>query len=151
MWIIPLAGLLSAAAILLVGRFWFRKPGVVEQIPESKPEVAVPDPFLNGSMYEKRYAFRRTGRPIKVLISDADAQTPPWVGWVLDRSVHGLGLLVDQAVPEKTILSVRTPDAPADTPWVQVEVKRCTPKDEKWEIGSSFVRTPAWSVLLLFG
>ncbi|HEV3115959.1 MAG TPA: hypothetical protein VGY58_02820 [Gemmataceae bacterium] len=150
-WIIPLAGFLSAAVTLFVGRLWFRKPKMAERIPEPKPDVAVPDPFVGGGVHEKRCAFRRGGRLTKVLVSDVTATAPPSIGWVLDRSVSGLGLLLDQAIPEHTILSVRTTDAPDDTPWVQVQVKRCIAKEQQWEIGSTFVRTPAWSVLLLFG
>jgi hypothetical protein len=45
----------------------------------------------------------------------------------------------------------RTTDAPDSNPWVQVELRICTACDKGWEIGCRFVRTPAWSILLLFG
>ena len=49
------------------------------------------------------------------------------------------------------IVSVRTTDADPSTPWILVEVKRCSGRDGRWELGCQFVRTPPYSQLLLFG
>ena len=63
----------------------------------------------------------------------------------------GLCLAVPQAVEVNMILSVRTAEPEAKCPWIQVEVKRCSKREDYWELGCQFVRTPSWNVLLLFG
>jgi hypothetical protein len=85
------------------------------------------------------------------LISDANALIEPYPAMVCDRSLGGICLEVTQAVDENTILSVRAMHADASTPWIQVEVKRCSAKKDHWELGCRFVRTPPYSQLLLFG
>ena len=99
----------------------------------------------------RRSSVRRLGKTIKILVSDANAQAAPIHGWVCDRSMGGLCLAVPRAVEMNMILSVRTADAEASTPWIQVEVKRCSAQEGHWELGCQFVRTPSWNVLLLFG
>jgi hypothetical protein len=148
-WAVPLVGLTSAGLTLLVCRTFLRPSN--QGLP--KPKACKPqlDPFDYGSATERRSSLRRSGKMIKVLISDAEATATPVKGWVMDRSMGGLGLSVQKPVPENTILSVRTVDAPENTPWVQVKVKRCTADEERWEIGCQYVRTPSWSILLLFG
>jgi hypothetical protein len=88
---------------------------------------------------------------VAILISDADAQAQPTNGWVVDRSTGGLCLSVPEAVTEGTVLSVRTTNAPNSVPWVQIEVKNCRLVGKEYELGCRFVRTPPWSVMLLFG
>jgi hypothetical protein len=46
---------------------------------------------------------------------------------------------------------VRTTNAPSSVPWVQIEVKSCRMIGKEHELGCRFVRTPPWSVMLLFG
>jgi hypothetical protein len=147
-WAIPLAGLASAGATLLVSRAYqlARKRKTTP-----KETDVTPDAFQVDGARDKRQSFRRGGKQTKVLVSDSAAGSEPVVGLVLDRSVSGLGLLLEKPVPENTILSVRTTDAPEATPWVQIQVRRCQAKDERWEVGCVFVRTPPWSILLHFG
>jgi hypothetical protein len=145
----PLAGLLFCGLMLYLGRSWLRAHHLGPPRPKDMPPQ--PDPFVYGSATEKRTSLRRSGKAIKVLISDAEAVATPVEGWVMDRSMGGLGLTVRKEIKEETILSVRSVDAPSNTPWVQVEVKRSIPKDGGWELGCQYVRTPSWSVLLLFG
>ena len=78
----------------------------------------------HGSVTERRSSVRRMGKTIKVLVSNANAQSEPMQGWVCDRSMGGLCLAVPRAVDINMIVSVRTTDADPSTPWIQVEVKR---------------------------
>ena len=41
--------------------------------------------------------------------------------------------------------------APPMTPWTEVEVRSCRQKKDGYEVGCQFVKTPPWSILLLFG
>src|SRR5205807_67771 len=72
-------------------------------------------------------------------------------GWVLDRSVGGLCLDLSAAFPEGTRLSLFPTQAPGMTPWTEVEVRSCRQKKDGYEVGCQFVKTPPWSILLLFG
>ena len=148
-WTVPLVGLTSAGLMLLVAGTLLRRrssgPPVIKQ------NAILQDPFDRGSNSERRSSVRRIGKTIKVLISDANAQAAPFQGWVCDRSMGGLCLAVPRQVDINMILSVRTTDSDASTPWIQVEVKRCSPREGRWELGCQFVRTPPYSQLLLFG
>lgn len=160
-WIGPAAGLAAALVVFLIGMLvvgWRRRAAralpPVSPLPTSKSKTGVPstdDIFTQGSKSERRNAMRRGGNPIAVLISDAEAHANPTTGYVLDRSTGGLCLSVPQEITIGTVLSVRTTNAPESIQWVQVEVKTCRPNSGEFELNCQFVRTPPWSVMLLFG
>jgi hypothetical protein len=149
--IVFLVGALSAGVILFLGRVIINRRSRRGPPPMPGGAHFQRDPFFYGSASEKRSSVRRTGKLIKVLITDAKAQSKPMEGWVIDRSMGGLCVALPDKVPETTILSLRTVDAPREVPWVQVEVRRCESRGDRYEIGCQFVRTPSWSILLLFG
>lgn len=151
---IPAIGILASVVVFLLAQLAFgrpRKKQAVERYATLLRPVPVEDPFYRGSAGEKRASVRRKGNPVKILISDAEGQAKPHEGCVIDRSIGGLGMMVEEPVEVGTILSVRAVNAPASVPWVQIEVRNCRKGAEAWEIGCQFVRTPPWSVLLLFG
>jgi hypothetical protein len=157
LWIAPLIGVTFGGIALFVGGTVLRRrrkpaPSAEQTGPAKPAEAAVEqDPFAYGSSKEKRVAVRRTGQPIRVLISDADAIAVPVEGFVVDRSVGGLCLSVETAISEGTILSVRSVVDGDASQWIRVEVKRCENKEGRWELGCKFVRTPSYSTLLAFG
>jgi hypothetical protein len=83
-------------------------------------------------------------------VSDADVKTPPFGAWVADCSLGGLCLTVHEEAQIGDIFSVRPASAPAEVPWVQVKVKSKRPIEKSWELGCQFVRTPSYSVVLMF-
>jgi len=156
----PAVGVLAAIAVLVIG--WMaarRRSGGAIPLPSATRDkasaaaapAAAADPFTEGTNRERRGALRRGGNPVAILISDADARAEPSHGWVVDRSTGGLCLSVPEAVAEGSVLSVRTSNAPTTVPWVQIEVKNCRLVGKEYELGCRFVRTPPWSVMLLFG
>jgi hypothetical protein len=149
-WIAPVAGLGAAIVVLLAGLLLFGRRKRVRPIMPPLPAHTA-DPFLHGSAAERRSSLRRGGNPVAVLISDARARSEPVPGWVVDRSTGGLCLSVSDKLTPGTVLSVRTANAPEAIPWVQVEVKNCREAGSAYEVGCQFVRTPPWSVMLLFG
>jgi hypothetical protein len=150
-WAAPLAGVASGLMALFMGHAWLRsRQRRAMRPPAEKPGQIKLDPFLYGSANEKRIAQRRTGQPTKVTISP-QGEKDSVQGWVVDRSVGGLCLMVDDPIPENTILDVRANHAPPETPWVKVEVKRCQATRDHYELGCQFVTTPTWNLLLLFG
>jgi hypothetical protein len=99
---------------------------------------------------DRRAAVRRK-RLIRVRIADPGVLFEPYTGWVVDRSLGGFCLSVDQPIEEGRILRLRATDAPVHIPWVEVHVNRCLPRDESWEVGCDFVHSPSWEALLTFG
>jgi|SRR5208283_1400486 len=153
-WLAPAAGLLAAGVVFWLGRSLFVRRGeedTEDEEGENLEEGGEVDPFLHGATRERRGALRRGGNPVPVLITDANGEAEPLNAWVIDRSTGGLCLSVHEAIATGTVLSVRTSNAPQTVPWIQVEVKNCRPVGSDWELGCKFVRTPPWSVLLLFG
>jgi hypothetical protein len=86
-----------------------------------------------------------------VLIVNPARSEEPHRGWLLDRSLGGLCLSMDEGADEGTLLRVRATNAPSRLPWVEVQVKNCRRKESGWEVGCQYVRTPSWEVLLTFG
>jgi hypothetical protein len=145
-------GVLAGAFIFWVGSIFVARRRDREEFEYEEEEVrGVGDPFVQGRYQERRGAARRGGNPIGVLITDEEAKAEPIHGFVLDRSTGGLCISCDAEVEEGTILSVRTANAPQTAPWVQVEVKNCRRNGRDFELGCQWLRTPPWSVLLLFG
>jgi PilZ domain len=149
-WAAPVAGVGCAGLLLLLARMWRAQKQTATMPPakESVPHQEVLESNRNG---ERRANIRRGGKTVTVLISDAEAKAEPFTGRVRDRSIGGLRIESTRPVDINTILSVRTADDSGNTSWVQVEVKRCHPREGKWELGCQFVRTPPYSQLLLFG
>jgi hypothetical protein len=153
--VLPLtAGLAATGMAVVLSRFFLggRRPSADPAAAETdeKPPPDY-DPFIEGSASEQRGTLRRGGNPVAVLLSEKDSGRPPMHGWVIDRSMGGLCLTVDEAIPVGTALTVRAIKAPSAAPGVDVEVKSCRRGTEAWELGCQFLKTPPWAVLLLFG
>src|SRR5271166_2970172 len=118
-------GGLALALFLLYGR---------RSSPDTPPilgthESPATDPFLTSTSPSRRAAQRRDGRHVDVLISDETQEAPPQQGWFIDRSAGGLALGSLQGEDVGTILSVRPLEGSEHAPWVQVEVRQCSPLD----------------------
>ena len=116
-----------------------------------KPEKDMPDPFVQGSAVDHRRALRRVGNPIKVFLAPPGQDNPQDSAWVLDRSVGGLCLSVEREYATGTFLRVLPSNAPDMAYWIDVDVRSCRPVKGGFELGVQFVKTPPWSILLLFG
>ncbi len=151
-WIIPVIGMVSAGLALLVGKAMLgrRRDGLARPV-VVKNEAPEKDPFVEGSTTERRSALRRKGNPVEVLLADSEGKKELGRGWVVDRSVGGLAILVEQALAQGSLLSVRPVNCAVGMPWVQLEIRACRQEGTNWELGCRFVRTPPWSILLSFG
>jgi hypothetical protein len=151
---IPAAGLVAAFLTVMLGRFvqlrWRSRAARAESAAADAPDRPH-DPFEKGSITEQRQGVRRKGNPIEVLISDPEAEEAPVRGWVLDRSVNGLCLLVDEEIAVGTVLSVKPRQSPPGMPWIRAEVRNCKKDNTGYQAGCQFVSTPPWGILLLFG
>jgi hypothetical protein len=88
---------------------------------------------------------------LQILVQDAGGEKQPIPAWIIDRSLGGLRLSIDQPIEEGTILRVRRTSAPADVPWVEVQVMRLEIKENAWELGCQFTRSLAWDLIMQFG
>ncbi len=126
-------------------------PRTSESSAANADEESVRDPFVYGCPSDKRIGLRRRGTTTAVMISDAAHEATPWHGIVADRSVGGLRLIQENAVAAGTTLSVRPGRATPTTPWTQIEVRHCRKTTDGWELGCSFIRTPASTLMMDFG
>jgi hypothetical protein len=156
-WAVPFIGVVAAGLTFLVGRAVFNGlkaragRGSPDRARAAAPAGGSSDPFVFGSNSERRGAARREGNTVEVILATPGDGAEPLQGWVVDRSVGGLGLRTDVPVPVGAVFNVRPRNSTSIIPWTQLEVKTCRQEGAAWEVGCQFVRTPPWSVLLLFG
>jgi hypothetical protein len=146
-------GVILTLGVFLMARRMVGHPKSDQGTPSdgASNEETFHDPFIHGSVDEKRIALRRAGSPMTVSVSDEIAAASPWTGLITDRSLGGVRVLQEDYVPVGTTLSVRSGRASESAPWTQVEVRHCRKTDAGWELGCTFVRTPTSSVLVDFG
>lgn len=150
---VALIGVGSASLALLVGAVLVgRRRHHHQSLPSQAKPQSNRDPFVHGSATEKRISLRRRGNSVKVELAGVDGVVEPEDAWVVDRSMGGLCLRAEHRLFELgTILNVRPANTPRGVPWSQVEVKSCRAQGRGWELGCQFLKTPPWSLLLLFG
>jgi hypothetical protein len=151
MWAIPVIGALVASLAFLYGRRWLtpRPPPPAPPIEEqTNLETARLGKKKSGP--DRRAAPRRKGNRVEVFLTD-DVKRPPIHGWVVDRSIGGLCLMVEKALTEGQVLQVRPRQAPQTAPWTAIEIRSCRSDGSEWEVGCRFVKPPQWNDLLLFG
>lgn len=146
-----------AAALVVVPLIWFALPS--RAATASAPSANAPPPAPEATPAElahapeQRRSFRRGGNSIGLLYKYPGQKDGPAKASVLDRSIGGLCVLNHEQLPIGTVLSIRPSNADNIVPWVEVEVCVCRPGEEKksFEIGCRFVKTPPYSIMLLFG
>jgi hypothetical protein len=148
-WLPYLAGILLTFLIWRAGLRFGSKNRHLANAPARSTIGA--DPFLVGGTSEKRVSVRRSRNAVAILITDAEKKAKPIAGWVTDRSMGGVRLELDDAVPPLTVLNIRPSETSDLIPWVEVVVRNCHKGDEGWQVGCQYVKTPPSSVLWLFG
>ena len=147
-WTIPAMGIAVACFAFVVGRHFL---GQRHTPRAGGPAPAPPvDVFLQGGSMERRTAPRRKGNSVEVYFAEAPNKDPIQ-GWVVDRSVGGLCLVIEQPLSAGAVWHVKPRNGSPTTPWTAVEVRSCRAENGNWEIGCRFVQTPQWNVMLLFG
>ncbi len=103
---------------------------------------------------EQRKARRRHGNPVVIHYSYPEARNTSQRGYVIDRSLGGLRIATMMALNDGVVLVIRPVDCSPMVPWVEVEVRSCKPHTNhpgEFEVGCEFVKSPPYSILLLFG
>ncbi len=145
-WLILAIGVVTTCAAFVAGLTTLRR-----RKPKAPRLAASADPFAAGGVNERRAAARRGGHPVTVDLTDPSEVHPPQQGWVLDRSLSGLCLMVPNALPIGSFWKVRPSNAPQTTPPVRVEVITCAADAAEWKVRCRFEKTPNYAVLLMFG
>jgi hypothetical protein len=149
-WTIPAIGVVVASFAFVMGRRLIASRPAPTPAPAAAPTGPPVDVFLHGSSRDRRAAPRRKGNNVEVFLAEAPDKEPI-PGWVADRSVGGLCLMVERPVPEGAVWHVRPRSAPDSAPWTPIEVCSCRAENGEWEVGCRFVKTPQWNIMLLFG
>jgi hypothetical protein len=103
---------------------------------------------------EQRAITRRHGNPVEVYVAPPEDKKNPGIGSLLDRSMGGMRLALFHEVDIGTILAVHPIRADEMVPWVELEVRSCKPSTEmpgQFEVGCQYVKSPPYSIQLLFG
>jgi len=138
------------------GSCWVLRPGyqaapegVEADTPEGNPLILSMEKPKN-----QRVTSRRQGNPVEVYVAPPEGKKSPSTGSVLDRSLGGLRLALFQQVEVGTVLAVRPVESQDMVPWVDIQVRSCKPSTEmpgQFEIGCEYVKSPPYSIQLLFG
>src|SRR5262245_2039034 len=95
MWVPLMTGMVVGIMSLLAVLSLASRRRAVPAAPPAKGNMPAPDPFVHGSATEQRKSLRRGGNPVPVFLKTPEDKQPSWRGWVFDRSMGGLGMVVD--------------------------------------------------------
>jgi hypothetical protein len=132
------------------GLYWLSRPSPVYADTTAPVAAALVAPKPK----DQRESLRRPGNTVEVHIAAPDNKKNPGLGNVLDRSVGGMRLAVFQEFEIGVVLSIRPVHAEDMVPWVEIEVRYCKVSQEIpgcFEVGCQYVKTPPYSIQLLFG
>ncbi|HEY8505388.1 MAG TPA: PilZ domain-containing protein [Gemmataceae bacterium] len=100
---------------------------------------------------ERRQHVRRAGVPTAVRVSDAAEALQEHRAFVIDRSIGGVQVAVQERFPPGRRLRVRPEEAPEEVPWVPLVVRHGRRVGDYYEIGCQFEEEQPWHVLVVFG
>lgn len=151
LWTIPVIGALVTSLAFLVGRRWLApRPQAVPPPREEEPNLVTAKLGRQQAEADRRAVPRRKGNRIEVFLTD-ETKRPPIQGWVIDRSMGGLCLMVESELAAGATFNVRPKQAPQTAPWTPIEIRSCRGDGLEWQVGCRFVKPPQWNDLLLFG
>lgn len=146
-WVVPLIGTVVCVIAYLILRRMLLSDTPTEQV-QDIDEVDIR--FLGGITRDRRVAPRRKGNTIQIHVR-LTPEAEPIIGWVLDRSIGGLGILLDQPLDPGLPVQVRSRTASETTPWIEATVRSCRPEGSQYEVGLQFIHIPSWNLMLQFG
>jgi hypothetical protein len=138
--------------VIVGGVYWFTRSGPqFAPVTDAEPLAAV---VPAQKPKDLRGASRRQGNTVAVHIAPLDQKDDPSIGSVLDRSMGGVRLALFNEVEAGTVLAIRPIHADEMVPWVEIEVRSCKLSKEmvgQFEVGCQYVKSPPYSIQLLFG
>lgn len=152
-WVALTAGVAFTGLILIFGHMLLSGARRPAPLRDSRLRHAIPHSGASSvdRADDRRRSPRREGASIRVLLAADGEQAHVVEGWVLDRSLGGLGIRTDQRVVVGKQLHLRPADASEGVPWVPVEVRYCRSEKNYWRLGCQFVEAPASRTMVQFG
>jgi hypothetical protein len=149
-WLAPAIGIVAGLAAFFAGRrLFFRAADSQPPLPEEKP--APDDPYTNPPASERRAAVRRAGPAVEVDLRDPSDEDSSVPAWVVNRSLGGLCLEVENAIPVGTVLQVRARTMAPSVHPLDVAVRSCRAVGSAWHLSCQFISPPCFNTLLIFG
>jgi len=152
-----LLGLLAFALTGLVGSVVLlrqpRKRRRTTQVQAKKRTGAfnVSDPFSQGSYQERRGSLRRRGKFVAVVVVDGHTKKTLTEGSVLDRSMGGLCLHVEDPLEPGQLVKIKPSNQHEAVDWVWAEIRSCQEERQGYKVGCQFTKAASYSTLLQFG
>jgi hypothetical protein len=139
--------------LVVAAVYWLtRSAPVMAEIAAEAPPV---QPLMTPKPKDQRGTARRQGNTVEVHVAVAgEEKERPRVGSVLDRSMGGMRLALYHEVKVGTVVRVRPVHVDDIVPWVELEIRSCRPSvemPEQFEVGCQYVKSPPYSIQLLFG
>jgi hypothetical protein len=134
------------------GVYWFSRPA--QQLAPAEAAEPVIPVTLAPKAKDLRGAARRNGNTVEVHIAPLDQKDNPDIGSVLDRSMGGMRLALFNEVETGIVLAIRPVHADEMVPWIEIEIRSCKLSKEMpglFEVGCQYVKSPPYSIQLLFG
>jgi PilZ domain-containing protein len=157
------AGVFAAGVMYLALRGYYAKAAATADLDYLLEHSILPDtlersrddsdPFSQGSETERRKAPRRRGNPVAILLADEEPDSEPVEGYVIDRSLGGLGVELDDPVNVEPgmVLTVRPRRGAEHTAWTRVVVRSYEKLGANHRLGCQFTRPPNSQTMLHFG
>jgi eukaryotic-like serine/threonine-protein kinase len=122
-------------------------PPVQPPAPAAKPREPAPAAVHD----ERRKAVRRAGNPVSVELRDVPGRSEPLRGWVLDRSVLGLGVLLDEPLEVGSVMNVLSLGPAGSERTFRLRIIYCVPQKASWRVGCQFLEALSYGDVRLFG
>jgi hypothetical protein len=134
----------------LAALFQSARDGVAPAAAAGPAEAEPLGAWLPGRAWERRKSARRRVPGVRVVVWDARTGTRG-LGSLADVSQGGLGVVTLRPFTEGATLRVRAVSAEECVPWIEVTVRVCRRREQRWFLGCRFAGTPPALGLRLLG
>jgi hypothetical protein len=114
-------------------------------------ELVVHDQVDEAIDEERQQSQRAAGNPIPVLLSPREEDSELLSGWIVERSLAGLTLLLDQELPAASVWRIKNARPSCTRPeWVTITIEACLPEGNSFKLHGKFLQHPTWQDMQQF-
>ena len=114
-------------------------------------ELVVQDQVEEAIDEERQQSQRVVGNPIPVLLAPRDGDDEVLSGWIVERSLAGLTLLLDQELPIESVWRIKNARPSCTRPeWVTITIEACLPEGNAFKLDGKFLQHPTWQDMQQF-
>jgi hypothetical protein len=147
-WVFIIGSGIGVPLMFAAVAFLRRKPRTPAPAPAPRALSGTAAGFKVQSREELRDVPRRGGHPVSVTIECYSGRIS---GWVIDRSLRGIGIQTERAVPPGEVVKIRPAEAGPVVAFEKAQVRHCTPSGQEFHIGCEFFRTPGSDFMIHLG